>query len=93
MIRRKEGLEGEVVRRRGSSWKGSRVRKYFVHDEKFRSEISRFQEGVIPKLKGLNLVVKLKLKLKRFEGVRTYVSRRVVTEGGNGGWCSTGSQG
>jgi hypothetical protein len=27
-------------------------------------------------------VVKLKLKLKRFEGVRTYISRRVVMEGG-----------
>jgi hypothetical protein len=54
----------EVVRGRGS-----RVRKYFVRDEKFRSEISRFQEGVIPELKGLNLKVKLKLKLK---------SRRVV---------------
>ena len=32
---------------------------------------------MIPKLKGLNLKVKLKLKLKCFEGVRrTYVFRR-----------------
>jgi hypothetical protein len=42
---------------------------------------SRFQEGVVPKLKGLYLKVKLKLKLKLkcFEDVRrTYVFRRVV---------------
>ena len=45
------------------------------------SEISRFREGVIPKLKGFNLKVKLKLKLKLkyFEDVRkAYVFRRVV---------------
>jgi hypothetical protein len=51
----------------------------FVRGEKFRSEISRFREGVIPKLKGLNLKVKLKLKLKCFKDVRkVYVFRRVV---------------
>jgi hypothetical protein len=27
-------------------WWFARVRKYFVRNEKFRSEISRFQEGV-----------------------------------------------
>jgi hypothetical protein len=51
----------------------ARVRKYFVRNEKFRSEISRFQEGSkvleevlkvlrVLKLEGFNLKVKLKLK-------------------------------
>jgi hypothetical protein len=90
MVRRRGGLEGEVIRgirgirgireRRGkerystgSQGKGSsfldwfaRVRKYFVCNEKFRSEILRFQEGIrvlrVLKLEGFNLKVKLKLK-------------------------------
>jgi hypothetical protein len=46
----------------------ARVRKYFVCNKKFRSEISRFRfwEGLeVLKLKGANL----KVKLKRFKGV------------------------
>jgi hypothetical protein len=39
----------------------ARVHKYFVRNEKFRSEISRFQKGLrVLKLEGLNLKVKLK---------------------------------
>jgi hypothetical protein len=81
---KQEGFEGGVVRGRGGSWKGwfvETVRKYFVRNEKFRSEISRFREGLrVLKLEGLNL----KMKLKCFKGVcRAYEFQRVE-------WYSTG---
>jgi hypothetical protein len=59
----------------------ARVRKYFVRNEKFRSEILRFQEGSkvleVLKLEGFNLKVKLKLKcLRVFQRVEWWSSRR-----------------
>jgi hypothetical protein len=71
---RRRGRERYLTGSQASKGEGSlflewfaRVRKYFVRNKKFRSEISRFQEGLkvlekVLKLKGFNLKVKLKLK-------------------------------
>jgi hypothetical protein len=41
------------------------------------SEISRFRRGMILKVKGLNLKVKLKIKLKYFKDIRkAYIFQR-----------------
>jgi hypothetical protein len=80
-IRRRRGKERYLTGSQAPKGEGlsflewfARVRKYFVRDEKFRSEISRFRracdsrrvrfrEGVrVLKLEGFNLKVKLKLK-------------------------------
>jgi hypothetical protein len=69
-IRRRRGKERYLTGSQAPKGEGSsflewfaRVRKYFVRDKKFRSEISRFRfrEGLeVLKLKGANLKVKLK---------------------------------